>query len=300
MIELGLRALDSLIGVLLAAIGALPFEALQAGFVQRALLTVILIAPICGMVGVYVVNFRMAFFSDAISHSAFAGVALGFLAVSAGMAWIDPRLTLVALAVVVGLLITAAKRRTDLGTDTIIGVAFAGVMALGIAIIRFDPRFQRDFAAFLYGDVLTVDQADLRIALALTLVVSSFMTFAYNRLLLIGLNLDLARTRGVATRAYDYLFAVLVVLVVTATIRISGLLLVTALLVVPAATARNLARSAGQVFWYSAAAGLLAGIGGLAASIGYNIAASAAIILFGVVLFGFSLAGRAIWGRTVR
>jgi zinc transport system permease protein len=108
-------------------------------------------------------------------------------------------------------------------------------------------------------------------------------------LLVIGLNLDLARTRGIATRLYDYLFAILVVLVVTATIRISGLLLVTALLVVPAATARNVSRSAGQVFWYSAGVGLLSGIGGLALSIGYNIAASAAIILFGVGCFGISL-----------
>ncbi|MBL8877582.1 MAG: metal ABC transporter permease [Phycisphaerales bacterium] len=300
MMEAALWLFDAVISGLLTAIGALPFEAVEAGFIRRALLTVLLVAPVCGMVGVYVVNFRMAFFSDAISHSAFAGVALGFLAVSAGLAWVDPRLTLVALAIVVGLLITAAKRRTELGTDTIIGVAFAGVMALGIAIIRFDPRFQRDFASFLYGDVLTVDQADLRIALLLAICVSVFMTIAYNRLLLVGLNLDLARTRGVATRAYDYLFAVLVVLVVTATIRISGLLLVTALLVVPAATARNLARSAGQVLWYAAGAGVLAGVGGLVVSIGYNIAASAAIILIGVALFGLSLGFRADWGRSAR
>lgn len=288
-----LAPLDALLQVLTGTIGLLPFEAFQAGFIRRAMAAVLLIAPICGMAGVYVVNFRMAFFSDAISHSAFAGVALGFLGAAAGLAWVDPRLTLVGLAILVGLIITAAKRRSELSTDTIIGVAFAGVMALGIAIIRFDARFQRDFAAYLYGDVLTVEQGELRIALLLFISVIAFMAWSYNKLLLIGLNLDLARTRGVATRLYDYLFAVLVVLVVTATIRISGLLLVTALLVVPAATARNLSRSAGQVFWYSAIVGLLSGVGGLALSIRYNIAASAAIILFGVACFGVSLLIRA-------
>lgn len=284
-----LSPIDALIFALTRMIGLLPWESFQAGFIRRAMAAVLLIAPICGMVGVYVVNFRMAFFSDAISHSAFAGVALGFLGAAAGLAWVDPRFTLIGLAIIVGLMITAAKRRTELSTDTIIGVAFAGVMALGIAIIRFDARFQRDFAAYLYGDVLTVEQGDLRLATVLFISVIAFMSWSYNRLLVIGLNLDLARTRGIATRLYDYLFAILVVLVVTATIRISGLLLVTALLVVPAATARNVSRSAGQVFWYSAGVGLLSGIGGLALSIGYNIAASAAIILFGVGCFGISL-----------
>lgn len=297
MIDSLLTMVDALLSILLTVIRMLPWDAMQTGFMRNALLAVLLIAPLCGMVGVYVVNFRMAFFSDAISHSAFAGVAIGFLAVSNGLTWVDPRLTLVALAILVGVLITVAKRRTELGTDTIIGVAFAGVMALGIAIIQSKARFQSDFTTFLYGDVLTVDQPELRIAFLLFISVTIFMSWSYNRLLMIGLNLDLARTRGIATRAYDYLFAVLVVLVVTATIRISGLLLVTALLVVPAATARNLAKTAGQVFWFSAGVGLLAGVGGLALSVGYNIAASAAIILLGVGLFGVSLGIRALSGR---
>jgi zinc transport system permease protein len=294
-LALGLELLDPVLNALLGAVARLPAHwasSPDTDFMRFALVALLFLAPACAVVGVYVVNLRMAFFSDAIAHSAFSGVALGFLLATAGVSGIDPRFTLVAFGLLVGLLITAVKRRTELGADTVIGVAFSAVIALGIVIISYSPRFLRDFNHYLYGDILLLDLADLRTALLLALVVITFMVFGYNRLLLIGLNEDLARTRGVRARLYDYVFAALVVLLVTASIRITGLLLVTAMLVVPAAAARNLARSAGQMFWLASAIGLAAGAGGLIASYYLDTAAGATVILAGTLLFAGSLAWR--------
>ncbi|MGE0479539.1 MAG: metal ABC transporter permease [Phycisphaerae bacterium] len=289
-----LALLESAVDALLDAAARLPFDwAREFEFMRMALVALVLVAPACGMVGVYVVHFRMAFFSDAIAHSAFAGVASGFLLLAAGQAWADPRITLVAVGLLVGVLVTAVRRHSDLSTDTIIGVAFSAVIALGIIIIRLRDTRTSDFNAYLYGDILVLDRADLAAALVLAVLVVAFMLWSYNRLLLIGLNPDLAYTRGVATRAYDYAFAIVVVLLVTTTIRITGLLLVTALLVVPAATARNLARSAGQMLWLAAAVALLAALLGLACSYYLNSATGASIILAATLLFCGSMVVRA-------
>ena len=289
--------LDPLIDSLLAGIGALPVEWAEFGFMRRALVALIVLAPACAMAGVYVVNFRMAFFSDAIAHSAFAGVAIGFLLLAAGYSWADPRFTLLAVGLLVGAAITLVRRRTDLGTDTVIGVAFSAVIALGILIITHSRRFTSDFNAYLYGDILFLDRHDVRTAFVLALVVVVFMLLSYNRLLLIAVNPDLARTRGTRTRVYDYLFAGLVVLLVTAGIRSMGILLVTALLIVPAATARNVARSAGQMFWFATAVALSSALVGLIGSYYIETAAGAAVILTGTVLFVIALIARIIQRR---
>ncbi|MCH8804934.1 MAG: metal ABC transporter permease [Planctomycetes bacterium] len=291
------RTLDPLVDALLAAARALPFEWAQFDFMCRALVALLMLGPACAMAGVYVVNFRMAFFSDAIAHSAFAGVATGFLLLAAGQQWADPRLTLLVVALIVGIAITLVKRKTDLGTDTVIGVAFSAVIALGIVIITRSPRFTGDFNAFLYGDILLLDRDDLRVSVLLAAVVILFMLWSYNRLLLIAINHDLARSRRTRTRVYDYLFATIVVLLVTAGIRITGILLVTALLVVPAATARLLARSAGQMFWIASAAALVSAVLGLLASYYIETATGAAVVLVGTLLFVASLAVRLIQRR---
>lgn len=282
--------LDALINTLLSAIRALPFEWTHE--LAEALLGTILLAPLCGMVGVFVVNYRMAFFSDAISHSAFSGVAAGLLLTSAGLTWIDPRFTLLALGLAVGILITTVKQRTDLGTDTIIGVAFSAVVALGIMLVTARPQIMKQFSLYLYGDLLLIDVGMLRGVLLLGLATFAYLLWSFNKLTMIGFNGELAETRGTRVRAYDYSFAVLVVLLVTATIPLTGMLLVTALLVVPAATARNMGKTAGQMFWWAAAVGLIAGVGGLSLAYRTNSAAGASIIMIGALLFALSLVWR--------
>lgn len=271
----------------------------------RALLAVVLLAPLCGAMGVHVVNFRMAFFSDAISHSAFTGVVLGYMLVPVfdrlwpGAAHWEvflPTVTLVVFGVLVGLGITAVRRWTELSADTVIGVFFATVIAAGIALIYGYGR-QRNFEQYLYGSVLTVTNADVWLTLLLAAVVAAFHALTFNHLTLIGLNESLARSRGIRVGLLSNAYALLLALVVTMSIRTVGLLLVTAMLVVPAATARNLARNAAGMFWWSIVIGLASGVTGLLLSYRLETSAGAMIILTASAGFFASLVATRISRR---
>ncbi len=271
-----------------------PFGWSQHPFMLNALIECALLVPICAAMGVKVVNFRMAFFSDAIAHSAFAGVAFGFLlnelfALRGGH--FDPRIALICLGVLVGLGIAFVRRRTDLSNDTVIGVFFSTVVALGIAVITASGSRTSRFQQYLYGDILLLDAADLAITAILALIVAAFMLLSFNRLTLIGLNAELAHSRGVPVRLYDYLFSLLLALVVTVSIRTAGILLVTAMLIVPAAAARNMARDVGGMFRWALVIGLVSGVTGTIASYSYflqDVSTGAVIVLASAVLFALS------------
>jgi zinc transport system permease protein len=235
----------------------LPFECMQARFMQQALVGLVLLAPMCAAMGVQVVNFRMAFFSDAISHSAFAGVAIGLLLS------VDTHWTMVVFALAVGLGIMAVGRRTLLSMDTVIGVFFSAVIAFGLAIVSRDRHVARSLQQFLYGDILTIGQGEIVALAALFVVLMTFQVFGYNRMLYLGLNTTLAAAHRVRTGFYQYVFAALLAVVVIFSVWAVGVLLVTAMLIVPAATARNFARSASGMFWWALAVSITSAIAGL-------------------------------------
>lgn len=234
-----IAALSEFIGWLL------PFECMQDRFMQQAMLGLVLLAPMAAAMGVQVVNFRMAFFADAISHSAFAGVAIGLLFS------LDPQWTMPLFAILVGLAIMAAQRRSALSSDTIIGVSFSAVMAFGIAVVSRDSGMRRQIDQFVFGDILTIDDTGLLCLIALFAALLAFQAFSYNRLLYVGLNPVLAKAHCVHVAVYQYLYVGLLSLVVIFAVWIVGVLLVTALLVVPAAAARCMARTAGGMFWWA-------------------------------------------------
>jgi zinc transport system permease protein len=261
----------------------LPFSWAEHTFMVRALLAVILVSPLCAAMGVLVVNFRMAFFSDAISHSAFTGVALGVLF------GVDPRITLVAFGVLVGLAIVVVRRGSSLSIDTVIGVLLSFAVALGIVIISAKKSLTRDLHAYLYGDVLTVSDNEILLIGLLALVCLIFLWLYFNDLFLVGVNESVAKAHGVKVKFLEYSYALLLALVVTMTIRIVGLLLVTAMLIVPAAAGRNFARSVRTMFWATVLTGLFAGITGLVSSYYLKDAASGGtIILVACIVFIFS------------
>ena len=267
---------DSLYGLIG---GLFPYEWAHSTFVLRALIGLLLLTPLCGAMGIMVVNFRMAFFSDTISHSAFTGIALGLLF------GVNPWVTLVAFGVVVGLGIIRVKKHSELSTDTVIGVFFSTVIAIGIAIISVRRGLSRDLQSYLFGDVLTINEAELTAMIALFVVAFIFIWLTYNKLLMIGLHEDLASSKGFNTTLYEYAFSAILAIVVTFSIRAVGLLLVTALLILPAASARNMARSSGALFWWSILFSLISGVLGLAGSLIWNMATGASVILAASALF---------------
>lgn len=234
-----------------------PLECLHAQFMQQALVGLLLIAPMAAAMGVQVVNFRMAFFAEAISHSAFAGVALGLLFS------LSPYWTMPVFGLLVGLSIMALQRRSVLSTDTVIGVIFAAVMAFGLAIVSRERNVARDLQRFLYGDILTITDAEIAALAALFVVIMAFQACGYNRMLYIGLNPAVAATHRVCVAFYQYAFAGLLALVVMLSVWAVGVLLMSALLIVPAAAARNFARSAGHMFWWAILVSTTSAIAGL-------------------------------------
>ncbi len=234
-----------------------PFECMEARFMQQAMLGLLLLAPMTASMGIQVVNFRMAFFSDAISHSAFAGVALGLLFA------VDPHLSMPVFGILVGLCIVLVQRTSSLSTDTVIGVFFSAVIAFGLAVVSRDPSSTRSLQLFLYGDILTIGNTDIWFLIALFLVFFLYQAKAYNRLLYIGINPTLARTHRVSVGFHQYTFAAFLSLVVMFSVWAVGVLLVTAMIIVPAASARNLARSAGGMFWWALVISLSSAVSGL-------------------------------------
>lgn len=235
----------------------LPFECMQARFMQQALIGLLLLAPAAAAMGVHVVNLRMAFFSDAISHSTLAGVAMGLILS------IDPRWSLPLFALFVGAGIVAVQRRSALSSDTVIGVFFAIAIAFGLAVASRERGAARDVQRFLYGDILTIGDGGILAMAGLFLAVALFQTIGNNRLLAMAVHPVMARAHGIRVAVWQYLFAGLLALTVSFAVWTMGMLLVTALLIVPAAAARNLARTAGGMFRWAVAIAVTSAVGGL-------------------------------------
>ena len=274
-------------------IGLLPLDCLQARFMQQALLGLLLLTPMAAVLGVEVINFRMAFFSDAIGHSAFAAVALGLILA------VNPRLSMPLFGVLVGLAVMVVRRKSNLSADTAIGIVFSAVVAFGLAVVSRASGVARDMQQFLYGDILTISEGEIAFLGLLFLGMLLFQAVGYNRLLAIALNPVMARVHGIRVALWQYLFAGLLALVVMFSVWAVGVLLVTAMLIVPAATARNLARTAGGMFWWALLVGISSGFAGLTLSAQDWLATSsgATIILVSCCWFAASCVWAALRGH---
>ena len=178
-----------------------------------------------------------------------------------------------------------------LSTDTIIGVFFSAVVAAGLAVVSRYPQAARDMQMFLYGDILTISDTDIAVMVLLLIVFLLFQAFSFNKLICIGLNLQLAKAHRIRTAFYQYLFAALLSLVVILSVKAVGVLLVTAMLITPAAAARNLASSYGKMVWIAILISLFSAIAGLllSAQEWMRTAAGATIVLCSCVFFCLSL-----------
>ena len=228
-------------------------------YLSRAVLAIVLVCGLCGMLGSMVVGNRMAFFSDAMAHSAFAGVALGYLSVllahwdRATTTWVVP-LVMVAFGVVVGVGMVYVRDQTGLAHDTVIGVFFALAIGFGAMLFQvlaakssFNPE------NFLFGNLVLIPKENLLYLFGLALIVVPLYAWRYNQLVFASFNPTLARTRGLTMKLNNYLFIVLLAMVVNLSIKAVGALLINAMLVVPAAAAANLSRNLRQMFWLTIA-----------------------------------------------
>ena len=269
----------------------LPFSWMEYAFMKNALLSILLMTPLFGLLSTMVVSSRMAFFSDSLGHGAFTGIAIGAIA---GM--FSPITSLVLFSVVFALLITYIKHRTAASADTVIGVFSSTAIAVGLMIMSRGGGFSK-FSPLLIGDVLSITPSDLAGLAAVDVVVLIGWILLFNRLLLLSVNSSLARSRGIFIFAVEAAFAVLLAVVVAVSIQWVGILIINALLVLPGAAARNLARSVKEYHVISTVLALLSGLIGLFAAYYLGIAAGAAIVAAASLFFFLSLAFRARFQR---
>jgi len=258
-----------------------PFDVMQQRFMQQALLALLILSPMTSVLGVHVINSKMAFFSDTISHSVFAGVALGLILS------LNPEFTMAIFCVLVGLLIIYLTEKTRLSSDTAIGVVFSVAVAFGLAIISRDRSAARNAQQFIYGDILSI--SDLDIYLLMVLFVIFFVTWAivFNKMVNLSADKEIAKAHGIKTEIYNYFLGFMLSLVVVFCVRATGVLLVTAMLIIPAAAARNISKSAGATIWWAIVIGIFSSITGLiiSAQNWAQTASGATVVLVAFIIF---------------
>lgn len=264
----------------------LPLEALSFTFMKNAFLAILLLTPLLGLLGTMAVNQQMAFFSDALGHSALTGIGLGIvLGVSSDL------LAMLVFGVIWALLISRIKQTGAASTDTVISVFSSTSIAAGLLILSRGGGFAK-YSTLLVGDVLAVTPRDLGYLLLALLGGAALWAAMYNHLLLGSINPSLARTRGVHTRLIECLFVVLVAVAVMLAIKWVGVMLINALLILPAAAGRNLARSSRSHAIWSVAIAMVSGVAGLLSAYAWDTSAGAAIVLFAAGWYFVSLAAR--------
>lgn len=256
----------------------LPFEWAEPGsmyFMKNALLAVLVISPLFGLLSTMVVTNRMSFFSDALGHSAFTGIAIGTLC---GFA--DPMWMAVLLAAAFALLFTYVRRKSHMASDTVIGVFSSTAVALGIFIATLDGGSFTKFNSLLIGDILSVEPAKIGLLAVILLVVVLLWLASFNGLMLSSIHPALADSRGVQVFWQEAVFSMAIAVVVTVSMTWVGLLVINSLLVLPAAAGRNLARNMRQFHLISILAAIVAGIAGLMTSYHISSSAGASITLY--------------------
>jgi zinc transport system permease protein len=262
----------------------LPFEWARHIFMKNALLGVLLVTPAFALLGTMVVNNRMAFFADAIGHSALTGIAIGVIAGLGKPLW-----SMVLFSILFSAAILAVKRANTASTDTVIGVFSSAAVALGIVLLSRSGGFTK-YSVFLIGDLLSIGAADLAMLAAMLAAVLLLWFLLFNRLLLSGVNAALARSRGVRATLYETVFTMLTAVVVTVSIQWVGILIISSLLVLPAAAARNISRNMRRYHLYSVCIAVISGFSGLILSYFWGTASGATIVLIAAAFFAATFA----------
>lgn len=261
----------------------IPFEFIDYTFMKNALIAIILISPVFAILGTMIVNNKMAFFSDALGHSALTGIAIGtFLGIS------NMNIGMILFAIIFAVLLNYVKNKTSYGADTIISVFSSIAIALGLAILSQTGNFNK-YSSYLVGDILSITEAEMLYALIAAIVVYVFWYFTFNKLNVISINSTLAKSKGISVKKIDNIFVILIAVIVMISIRWIGILLINSLLILPAAASRNIAKSMRSYHLFAVILSLFSGMSGLIISYYFNIATGPMIVLISGIIYFITL-----------
>lgn len=264
-------------------LSAFFWEWTQYGFMWMALAAVLLIAPLYGLLGTMVVDGKMSFFADSLGHSAMTGIALGVLL---GMK--TPLWAMLIFGLLYAVLLSWVKSRGAASTDTTIGVFSATGMALGVVLLSRNGGFAK-YSNYLIGDLLAISGEDIMAAGIVLVVAVVYWLIMYNQLLVSSVSGTLAASRGIRAQLVEMSFACLLAIVVMLSIRWVGVLIINAMLVLPSAAARNIARNVRSYHWMAILIALVCGVVGLLLSFAWNTASGATIVLALAVCYAATL-----------
>ena len=269
----------------------IPLEMLRWDFMRNALLAILLMGPLFGILSTMVVTGRMSFFSDALGHSAFTGIAIGCIFGAAA-----PTGVAVLFSLVFALLFSYVRSRSNQAADTLIGVFSSAAVALGIFIATMGGGSFTKYNKYLIGDILSVTPGEIGMLALVLLGVLIFWSLAANRLTLTAIHPQLASSRGIPVGLSQTIFTAAIAVVVTLSISSVGLLILNSLLVLPGASARNVSRNLKEYHLFSVIFALVCGIGGLVISYFWGASAGAAISLMLALVFAITFCLRKVRG----
>lgn len=254
-------------------------EMLDYAFMQRALAAGLVVGVICSLVAVFVVLKRLAFAGIGISHSALGGVGIGaFLG-------INPVIAGGIFATLIAWLVGIISLRKQLHEDTAIGIFFSASMALGTVLLNVSSGYYGDIFSFLFGNILAVSVTDLWLICLLGAAVFLFLTLFFKELLFISFDEDVARAAGLPVNFIYFGLLTVIALTVVVCVKVVGIVLTAALLIIPAATGQRVAQDVRGLVFFSLLTGMASSLGGLMLSYNYNLPSGATIVLCATALF---------------
>ena len=254
-------------------------ELLQFPFMQRALIAGIILALLLALLGIFVILRKMAFWGEGIAHASLAGIAIGLLVSY------NPLITAIIFAVIFAILVYVLERKTSLSGDVIIGILFTSSMALGIVLINLQNNYQPDLLSFLFGNILAIKTSELYLMIIFSILVLLFLLIYKRQLTLLTFDRESAYLAGINVDAFDLIFYICLGIAVVLGVKILGIILVSALLIIPASCAKLVARSFGMLEYLSIVFAEVIVILGLVISYYLNLPSGAIIILTGTALF---------------
>lgn len=259
------------------------FDWVNYDFMKNALIAIIIISPLFGILGTMIVNNKLAFFSDALGHSVFTGMAIGII-----IGVVQTDIVMALFGVVFAILLNYIRGKKTVSTDTIISVFSSLSMAVGLVILSRGGNFSQ-YSSLLVGDILSITPKEIVYLLMILITTLVFWCLLFNKLHSISISESLARSRGINIKVIDTCFVVLIALIVMLSIKWVGMLIINALLILPAAASRNISHNMREYHLFSILISVFTGIVGLILSFyvetatGPTIAILAAIVFFGTL-----------------
>ena len=254
-------------------------EILSSPFMQKAFIAGLLVSLLTGIISTFIVLRKMSFIGAGISHASFGGVAIGFFA------GVNPLIAAIIYCILVALGIEATGRKGNISEDVSIGIFYSVSMALGIALVSLSKAYNLDLFGYLFGNILAITESDILLTVAVSVPVTALMLIFLKEFFLITYDEELARVSGIRVNAMNVLFLVSLSVSIVIAIRIVGIILVAALLVIPGATARLFAKTLLSMIFLSCITGAVSVIAGLFISYRYNVAPGACIVLTAAAIF---------------